>query len=87
MKTNVLMENLLSLEQPKTHYAMTGFNVMPIQLDDPIDIILYDKYPAKVVSTNGLDVKGRKTFGVNYGPNLKWYIKISENELTESFVL
>lgn len=74
------MENLLNLEQPKAHFAMTGFNIMPITID-PIDFMLYGKYPAKIVSTNGINTQGMKTFGVNYGPNYKWYTTISEEEL------
>lgn len=75
------MKSLLDLPQPKAHFAMTGFNVIPIKIDNPIPFKLYGKYDALIVSTNGLNIRGEKTFGVKYGPENKWYTKITENEL------
>lgn len=77
------MKDLLNLPQPKAYFAMTGFNITPIKIDKPIPFKLYGKYDALITSTNGLNIRGEKTFGVNYGPEYKWYTTITENELTQ----
>lgn len=77
------METLLNLPQPNAHYAMTGFMITPIKLENPIPFKLNGKYDALIVSTNGLNIRGKKTFGVNYGPQNKWYTTITEDELAQ----
>lgn len=72
-------QELLKLPQPNSHFAMTGFNTMPIKVNQDFTFMLYGKYPAKIVSTNGLNIRGEKTYGVTYNDG-KWYTTITENE-------
>ena len=61
---------------------MTGYNVTPIRIK-PVPF-LYGDHNALIVSTNGLNIRGEKTFGVNYGSEMKWYTTISESELKQT---
>ena len=72
------MTNLSTLPQPKAHFAMTGYNIMPLKLENPIVIDHpFREGKARVVSTNGFDIRGNRTLGVEYGPDFKFYEKIT----------
>jgi len=71
------MEELYNLEQPQAHFAMTGYNIMPLKLENPIIIDHpFREGKARVISTNGFDIQGNRTFGVEYGHDFKFYEKI-----------
>ena len=71
--TEAQIEALNSLEQPKPHFAMTGFNIMPLKIEEPIFFNHPTKGKSRIISSNGLNIKGESTFGLEYGQDYKFY--------------
>lgn len=70
---SIAIEFLRNTEQPNPHYAMTGFNVVPIKLESPIICNHATRGTIKIAYAVGYDITGEPRFGYYSGPNFKFY--------------